>query len=207
MSSSRCNPFWVESPSILWEEWADFFPFTEKARKCTANALNSLTRFGLYLGVILAILHKHGAYFGITLGIAVLSVAAYYGMKQRNILREGFENGIVGPTLFTTPGSTPPNFVGGFDVANKNISDVIIKGTLVPETRANAIGQMLRAGKPDEVARVTKSLRAFSDEQQKKEIARRLSESKRSAVTGRLVGGQTPDTSETLPPLTIRRGP
>ena len=125
MNSSRCNPFWVESPSILYEEWADFFPFTEKARKCTANALNSLTRFGLYLGVFLSVLHRHGAYLGITLGIALLSVAAYYGMKQRNILREGFENGIVGPTLITTPGSTPPNFIGGFDVSNKNINDVI----------------------------------------------------------------------------------
>ena len=115
----------MESPSILWEQWLDFFPFTEKARKCTANALNSLTRFGLYLGVLLAVLHRDGAYLGITLGIALLSVAVYYGMKERHILREGFENGIVGPTLFTTPGSTPPNFVGGVDVANKNISDVI----------------------------------------------------------------------------------
>jgi len=125
MSSSRCNPFWLESPSVLWEQWLDFFPFTEKARKCTANALNSLTRFGLYLGLLLAAIHQHGAYLGITFGIALLSVAAYYGMKQRNILREGFENGIVGPTLFTVPGSTPPNFIGGVDVAGKNISDVI----------------------------------------------------------------------------------
>ena len=125
MSSSRCTPFWVKSPSVLWEHWSDFFPFTEKARKCTSNALNSLTRFGLYLGVLLAVLNRHAGYLGITIGIAVLSIAAYYGMKERNILREGFEDGIVGPTLFTTPGSTPPNFIGGIDVANKNISDVI----------------------------------------------------------------------------------
>jgi hypothetical protein len=126
MSSSRCNPFWFESPSVLVEHWADFFPFTEKARKCTANALNALIRFGLYLGLLLAVLHQHGSYLGITFGIAVLSVAAYYGMKQRNILREGFEDmGIVGPTLFTTPGSPSPNFIGGIDVAGKTVADVI----------------------------------------------------------------------------------
>ena len=119
---------------------------------------------------------------------------------------EGTKDLEAGPDL-TALGIAGDLARGKLASAPKNISDVIIKGTLVPETRANAIGQMLRAGTPDEVARVTKSLRAFSDEQQKKEIARRLSESKRSAVTGRLVGGQTPDTSETLPPLTIRRGP
>jgi hypothetical protein len=119
---------------------------------------------------------------------------------------EGTKDLEAGPDL-TALGIAGDLARGKLASAAKNISDVIIKGTLVPETRANAIGQMLRAGTPDEVARVTKSLRAFSDEQQKKEIARRLSESKRAAATGRLVGGQTPDTSDTLPPLTITRGP
>jgi hypothetical protein len=102
----------------LWDQWNDFFPFTDKARRCTANALNSLTRFGIYLGVILAVLYAHGGYLGISFAIAALSIAAYYGMKQQKNIREGFENEIVTPTLFTVPGAKPPNLVGGVDVAD-----------------------------------------------------------------------------------------
>jgi len=119
---------------------------------------------------------------------------------------EGTKDLEAGPD-FTALGIAGDVARGKLASAAKNISDVIIKGTLVPEARANAIGQMLRAGSLNDVARVTQSLRAFSDAQQQKEMARRLSEAKRAAATGRLVGGQTPDTSDTLPPLTIRRGP
>ena len=122
MSSVRCAPFWAESPSILWGEANDFFPFHERARVCTSTALNSLTRFGLYLGIILAILHRSGAYLGVSLGIAAISFAAYYGMKQKGTVREGFANDIVGPTLF---GDTSRNIIGGADVANKTVDDVI----------------------------------------------------------------------------------
>jgi hypothetical protein len=125
MNISRCDPFWVENPSVLLNKWNDFFPFTDTARKCTSTALNSLTRFGIYLGLILSIVYMHGSYLGISVAIAVLSVAAYYGMKQNHTVREGFENEIVTPTLFTEPGATSPNLVGGGDVSDKLIADVI----------------------------------------------------------------------------------
>jgi hypothetical protein len=102
----------------------DFFPFTAEARNCSATALNALTRFGLYLGILLSVLYGTGAYLGITLGLAVLSVAAYYGMKTKGTLREGFTD-IVGPTLFTSPGAPFPNMIGGADVAGTPIADVI----------------------------------------------------------------------------------
>jgi len=102
----------------------DFFPFTVEARTCSATALNALTRFGLYLGMILSLVYRTTSYFGITVGLAVLSVAAYYGMKSKGTLREGFQD-IVGPTLFTTPGSPSPNMVGGSDVAGSPVADVI----------------------------------------------------------------------------------
>jgi hypothetical protein len=102
----------------------DFFPFTAEARNCSATALNALTRFGIYLGVLLSVLYGTGAYLGITLGLAVLSVAAYYGMKTKGTLREGFTD-IVGPTLFTSPGAPFPNMIGGADVAGTPIADVI----------------------------------------------------------------------------------
>jgi len=49
-------------------------------------------------------------------------------MKGKGTLREGFTNVIVTPTLFTAPPAHSPNIVGGTDVADKPISDVI--GTL-----------------------------------------------------------------------------
>ena len=125
MSASRCSPFWVDHPSILYKEANDFFPFHQRARKCTATALNSLTRFGIYLGVLLAVLYRSGMSLGISLGIAKIAVAAYYGMKDKDSLREGFANTVVGPTLFTVPGTVSPNLIGGADVADKPIADVI----------------------------------------------------------------------------------
>ena len=101
MSAPRCHPFWVDSPRVLLDEYYDFFPFSESARLCTTTALNSMTRFGIYLSLVLTILHRSPAYMFLSIGIAILAVAAYYGMKQRGILREGFENAIVGPTMFT----------------------------------------------------------------------------------------------------------
>jgi hypothetical protein len=58
-------------------------------------------------------------------------------MKQRGILREGFKNEIVGASLFTAPGMSSPNLVGGGDVANKPIADVIGTTTRTNPTAAN----------------------------------------------------------------------
>lgn len=137
MSAPRCDPFWVDSPRVLLDFYYDFFPFSESARTCTTTALNSMTRFGIYLAIVLTVLHRSVAYMFLSVGIAILAVAAYYGMKQRGILREGFENAIVGPTLFTTPGSKSPNIVGGADVADKTIADVIGTTTRTNPTSAN----------------------------------------------------------------------
>ena len=125
MSTSRCSPFWAESPSILFKEALDFFPFSENAKKCTSTALNSLTRFGIYLGILLSVLKQSGAYLGLALGIAAIAVAAYYGIKQNGALREGFATDVVTPSLFTRSGAPFPNIVGGQDVANAPIADVI----------------------------------------------------------------------------------
>ena len=130
MSSSRCAPFWVESPRILWDDAFDFFPFHEQAQVCTSTALNSLTRFGIYLAAILSIFYGSTSYMGIAFGIAILAAAAYYGMKDKDALREGFDGGgsdttIVTPTLVRSVINTIPKIVGGRDVADKPIADVI----------------------------------------------------------------------------------
>jgi hypothetical protein len=126
----------------LFDDALDFFPFTAAAKKCTSTALNSLTRFGIYLGILLSLLKWNGMYLGITLGICILAVAAYYGMKQRGVVREGFasegavggKNTIVSPTLFTMPGTPVPALIGGEDVANLPVADVIGAG---PRTQPN----------------------------------------------------------------------
>jgi len=125
MSATRCANFWAEDPLVLVRDAQDFFPFSEEARRCSSTALNSLTRFGLYLGILLSILYRSGMYLGISLGLAGLALAAYYGMKQKGILREGFETTIVGPTMITAPNSQAPNLIGGADVADKVVADVI----------------------------------------------------------------------------------
>lgn len=124
MSSPRCAPFWTESPAILWTDAADFFPFHATARHCTSTALNSLTRFGIYLSIVMAVLYATPAYLGLGVGIAVLAVAAYHGMKQSGIVREGFTT-IVGPTLESSDAGAALQLVGGEDVANRVVEDVV----------------------------------------------------------------------------------
>jgi len=130
MNATRCAHFWAEQPSILWQEWTDFFPFGAAAKRCTSTALNSFTRFGLYLGILLAVLYRNGMYLGISLGLAAIAVAAFYGMKTRGVLREGFSSAdgsetIVTPTFERNAGTPDPHLVGGIGAADKPVADVI----------------------------------------------------------------------------------
>ena len=157
MSATRCGTFWAENPLVLFYGWKDFFPFSEKSRTCTATALNSFTRFGIYLGVLLSVLYRNSVYLGLSLGFAVIAVAAYYGMRTQGKLREGFAgpvigeapgggvggsvspdiNTIVGPTFSATPGEAPTGLVGGIAAADRVASDVIGAGGRTEPTDAN----------------------------------------------------------------------
>lgn len=98
------------------------------------------------------------------------------------------------------------------DVANsrygnamQKVFNLIVKSPAVPEKRINAIGDMLRANKLDEVERLTKSLEKFMEEQKKKEIRSRQITQGVSAMGGReagsIIGG---DEGRSPPrPLTI----
>ena len=124
MSSPRCAPFWTESPAVLWRDATDFFPFHTQARNCTSTALNSLTRFGLYLSIVMALLYSEPMYIGLGIGIAVLAIAAFYGMKQSGVIREGFTT-IVTPTLESSDEGAALAMIGGEDVANRVVEDVV----------------------------------------------------------------------------------
>jgi len=142
MSATRCAPFWVESPSILWEDAMDFYPFHEGAKHCSSTALNSLTRFGIYLGVLLALIYRNAAYIFIAVALGFIAIALYYGMKQKGILREGFSTQIVSPTIVSP--SDSPSMIGGSDVSNKTLIDVIGRNdaTTLP-TASNPFMNML----------------------------------------------------------------
>ncbi len=142
MAAARCASFWAESPRVLLDDWSDFFPFTEKAMSCTSTALNSFTRFGIYLGLILAVLYRSGAYLGISLGLAAIAVAAYYGMKVRGITREGF-TAVVTPSLQPNPQTMNTGIIGGYDLANKPVADVIGSNVRTGPTAANPFMNVL----------------------------------------------------------------
>ena len=101
----QCSPFFADDTSILWREGDDFFPFHARARRCTSVALNSFTRFGVLLGVLLSVLRLDFRYLIISLLFPLLAIGAFYGMKTKDTLREGFQ--------------------GKPDVADRVVADVI----------------------------------------------------------------------------------
>jgi hypothetical protein len=106
-----CPKFWAEHPNVLFQDAWDFFPFSKEAIVCSTTALNSLTRFGVYLGLALFLLTRKPIYFGIPVLAAIFAVALYYGMKGTGVLREGSMPG--------TPNLDRPTFKEGF--SNQNI--------------------------------------------------------------------------------------
>jgi hypothetical protein len=82
-----CPQFWAENPAILLKGAHDFFPFHAEARRCTTTALNSFTRFGLYLGLILSFISRNVNYHLLRVVIALTAVAAFYGMKRNGSIR------------------------------------------------------------------------------------------------------------------------
>lgn len=144
---SKCPPIWSASPQVLLREYTDFFPFSSAAQRCTTTALNSLTRFGIYFGILLSLLTRSPRWLFASLGLALLSLAIYYGMLQNNLVREGFETTIVGPTLVERsriPGERLEiPLVGGVDVADKTVSDVIGTANRTGPTDANPFMNVL----------------------------------------------------------------
>lgn len=91
---STCPPFWTVEPRILWDQLSEFFPFTENDKRCTAAALNSFTRFGIYLGILLALVRLQPAWLLVGVTFAAFAVGAWYYMDQHGAVREGFADGV-----------------------------------------------------------------------------------------------------------------
>jgi hypothetical protein len=111
----------LNEPYILAEEATEFFPFTEYDRRCTASALNSFTRFGIYLGVVLALVRLEPAWLLVGVTFAAFAVGAWLYMEsQGNTRIEGFTN--------TTSPIVEPR-----EVINQYVPDVIgVSGRTLP---------------------------------------------------------------------------
>ena len=113
---NQCPDFWTESPRVLFDNASDFFPFSEESKSCSTTALNSLTRFSVYLGLLLCLVTRNNIYFGIPVLGAILSVALFYNMKNQGTLRKG---------LIPTMGEGfTPNIVGS-SASDKIVEDII----------------------------------------------------------------------------------
>lgn len=125
---SVCPSFWLDSPAVLVQQATEFFPFTEHDKRCTASALNSFTRFGIYLGLLLALVRMEPLWLLVGAVFAAFSAGAWFYMNGHGAVREGFLDGadteapivdpravqdtyvsdIIGQTQFTTPTAANP---------------------------------------------------------------------------------------------------
>ena len=92
--TTSCPQFWLDAPRILWEQATEFFPFTEHDKRCTAAALNSFTRFGIYLGILLAIVRFEPSWLLVGVVVAAFAIGAWKYMDAHGATREGFAQGL-----------------------------------------------------------------------------------------------------------------
>lgn len=85
-----CPPFWLDEPRILIDSASEFFPFTEHDRRCTAAALNSFTRFGIYLGVLFALVRLEVSWLLVGVAFAVFAMGSWKYMQHVGSIHEGF---------------------------------------------------------------------------------------------------------------------
>jgi hypothetical protein len=91
---SSCPSFWLDNPAILWSEASEFFPFTAQDQRCTAAALNSFTRFGIYLSMLLAVIRMEPTWLLVGIAFAAFAAGSWLFMSGLGSVREGF---YVGP--------------------------------------------------------------------------------------------------------------
>jgi hypothetical protein len=118
-----CSPFWLDDPTVLIQEATEFFPFTEHDRRCTAAALNSFTRFGVYLGVLLAIVRFEAAWLLVGVAFAAFALGAWKFMEKHGSVREGFAG--VDPNIREKNYYTEAPILNPRDVIDEYVPDII----------------------------------------------------------------------------------
>lgn len=130
---SACPPFWFDSPSVLVSEASQFFPFAEADQRCTASALNSFTRFGLYLGAALALIRMEPMWLLLGVAFAVFSVGAWKYMLGRGSLKEGFGSIKNGTFAYGSSDRTAEGFDPGMGGVPQTGTEDIVDTSLVDE--------------------------------------------------------------------------
>jgi len=128
---SACPAFWLQDPSILWTQPTEFFPFTEHDKRCTASALNSFTRFGLYVGVVLALVRLELVWLLVGVFFGAFAVGAWFYMSSTGAVREGFD------VLTDAPIVEPRDVIGQY------VPDVIGSSDRTVPTGANPFMNVL----------------------------------------------------------------
>jgi hypothetical protein len=85
-----CPEFWLNNPRVLITDWKEFFPFMKDNLRCTGSALNSFTRFGIYLSLILTVLKLNPAWLLLGVAFAALSLGFWQLMQSNDTVQEGF---------------------------------------------------------------------------------------------------------------------
>jgi len=145
----NCKLFWTENPKVLIDDLSEFFPFSHDARLCSSVALNSLTRFGVYLGILLTVLTRNTIYLGIPVLTAILAVALFYGMKQQGTLRVGNSPDILDRPRFSEGFAD----IEGSSAAGKMTEDIIGIGARVDPSEPNPFMNILMSEISDYPAR------------------------------------------------------
>ena len=144
-TTNSCPPFWTEDPAILLKQAHDFFPFHAAARRCTTTALNSFTRFGIYLGIILTVVSANFSYMFIGVGIAIIAAAAYSGMKTNGSVREeAYTNlGVRSASSRDYKKFPEDGLLVGSDAADEYVEDIIGSKERTGPTGANPFMNVL----------------------------------------------------------------
>lgn len=93
---ATCPEFWADSPRVLITEWKEFFPFTERDTRCTSSGLNSFTRAGIYIGLLLALIRMDPMWLFVGVFFAAFAWGAWSYMSSTGAVREGFEDEVEG---------------------------------------------------------------------------------------------------------------
>ncbi len=113
MNMSACPKFWLKDPQVLVNDWKEFFPFMAIDRRCTAAALNSFTRFGVYLGIALALVTFKPLWLLVGVAFAAFAAGMWLYMEYYDNLKETFldvESDIIDPS--EVAGNYAPDVIG-----------------------------------------------------------------------------------------------
>jgi hypothetical protein len=111
--------------------------------RCTASALNSFTRFGIYLGIALAVVRMDWRWLMTGVVFALFGVAAWFFMQARGSVREGFDELEEGFSAPSVPLTAAPILTDASSLNNRYLPDVIGQKGRTDPTPANPFMNVL----------------------------------------------------------------